>query len=92
MSMKNSLTPAGIKPATLRIVAQHFNHCATTAPCQSSWLSKQRSTAQSSDSAGALPVKQDFICVHAVVLSTYIINRGKPSFIAEENDPKCQLH
>jgi len=27
--MKNPLTPAGIEPATFRIVAQHLNHCAT---------------------------------------------------------------
>ena len=27
--MKNPLTPAGIKPATFRFVAQHPNHCAT---------------------------------------------------------------
>jgi len=29
MSMKNSMTPAGIEPATFRFVAQHLNHCAT---------------------------------------------------------------
>ena len=29
MSMKNPLTPAGIEPATFRIVAQHLNHYAT---------------------------------------------------------------
>jgi hypothetical protein len=29
MSMKNPLTPAGIKPATFLFVAQHLNHCAT---------------------------------------------------------------
>ena len=29
MSMKNPLTPAGIKPATFRFVAQHLTHCAT---------------------------------------------------------------
>jgi len=27
--MKIPLTPAGIEPETLRIVAQHLNHCAT---------------------------------------------------------------
>ena len=27
--MKNPVTPAGIEPATFRIVAQHLNHCAT---------------------------------------------------------------
>jgi len=27
--MKNPLTPAGIEPATFRIVTQHLNHCAT---------------------------------------------------------------
>ena len=32
MSMKNSLTPAGIEPATFRFVAQHINHCATAVP------------------------------------------------------------
>jgi len=26
---KDPLTPAGIEPATFRIVAQHLNHCAT---------------------------------------------------------------
>jgi len=30
--MKNPLTPAGIEPATFRIVAQHLNHCATVIP------------------------------------------------------------
>jgi len=32
MSMKNPLTPAGIEPATYRIVAQHLDHCATAVP------------------------------------------------------------
>jgi len=27
--MKNSMTPAGVKPATFRFVAQQLNHCAT---------------------------------------------------------------
>ena len=30
--MKNAMTPAGIEPATLRFVAQYFNHCATALP------------------------------------------------------------
>ena len=30
--MKSPLTPAGIEPATFRIVAQHPNHCATAVP------------------------------------------------------------
>ena len=36
--MKNPLTPAGIEPATYRIVAQHLNHWATAVP-----ISKRRS-------------------------------------------------
>jgi len=32
MSMKNSLTPAGIELATFRFVAQHFKHCAAGGP------------------------------------------------------------
>ena len=32
MSMKNPLTPAGIEPATFRILTQHLNHCATAVP------------------------------------------------------------
>ena len=32
MSMKFPVTPAGIKPATFRFVAQHLNHCATAVP------------------------------------------------------------
>ena len=32
MSMKNPLTPAGIKPASFRFVAQNLNHCATAVP------------------------------------------------------------
>ena len=30
--MKNPPTPAGIEPATLRFVVQHFDHCATVVP------------------------------------------------------------
>jgi len=30
--MKNPMTPAGIKPASFRFVAQHLNHCATAVP------------------------------------------------------------
>ena len=30
--MKIPMTPAGIEPATFRIVAQHLNHCATAVP------------------------------------------------------------
>ena len=30
--MKNPMTPAGIKPATFRFVAQHLNHCVTVVP------------------------------------------------------------
>ena len=32
MSLKNSLTPAGIEPATFQFVAQHLNHSATAVP------------------------------------------------------------
>jgi len=32
MSIKNSLTLAGIEPATFRFVEQHLNHCATVVP------------------------------------------------------------
>jgi len=32
--MKNTLTPAGIEPATFRIVAHHLDHCATAVPCE----------------------------------------------------------
>jgi len=32
LSMKNPLTPAGIKPAIFRFVAQRLNHCATAVP------------------------------------------------------------
>ena len=30
--LKIPLTPAGIEPATFRIVAQHLNHCANVVP------------------------------------------------------------
>jgi len=30
---KNSLTPAGIEPATFRFIAQHLSHCTTAVPC-----------------------------------------------------------
>jgi hypothetical protein len=26
------MTPSGIEPATFRLIAQHFNHCATVVP------------------------------------------------------------
>jgi len=32
MSIKNSMTPSGMEPATFRFVAQHLNHCATAVP------------------------------------------------------------
>jgi len=32
------LTPAGIEPATFRIVAQHLNHCATAVPTVGMYL------------------------------------------------------
>jgi hypothetical protein len=32
MSMKNSMTPSGIEPATFWFVAQYLNHCATAVP------------------------------------------------------------
>jgi len=32
MSIKNSLTPAGIEPAAFGIVEQDLNHCATAVP------------------------------------------------------------
>jgi len=38
MSMKNPLTPAGIEPATFRIVAQHLNHYATAVPKMKNYL------------------------------------------------------
>jgi len=38
--MKNPLTPAGIEPATFRIVAQHLSHCATAVPKQTWYLSQ----------------------------------------------------
>jgi len=39
MSMKNSLTPAGIEPATFRFVVLHLNNCATAVPIVASgWL------------------------------------------------------
>jgi hypothetical protein len=32
MSLKNSVTPQGIDPGTVRLVAQHLNHYATSGP------------------------------------------------------------
>jgi len=40
MLVKNPLTPAGIKPATFRFVAQHLNHCATAVPILCNVLAK----------------------------------------------------
>jgi hypothetical protein len=34
MSMKNSMTPSGIEPATFWFVAQYLNHCATAVPAE----------------------------------------------------------
>jgi hypothetical protein len=38
MSLKNSVTPPGIDPGTVRLVAEHLNHYATPGPLQSSTL------------------------------------------------------
>ena len=32
MFLKNPVTPPGIDPGTVRLVAQRFNHCATPGP------------------------------------------------------------
>ena len=42
MSMKSPLTPAGIEPATFRIVAQHLNHCATAVPLKTDVVNKKQ--------------------------------------------------
>ena len=34
------MTPAGIEPATFRIVAQHLNHCATAVPYKNAGIKK----------------------------------------------------
>ena len=47
MSMKNPLTPAGIEPATFRIVAQHLNHCATAVPSYLAYFFLERETFES---------------------------------------------
>ena len=40
MSVKNTLTPPGIEPATFRFVAQHLNHCATAVPGVGQYISE----------------------------------------------------
>jgi hypothetical protein len=35
MSLKNPVTPPGINPGTVRLVAQRLNHCATPDPDKS---------------------------------------------------------
>jgi len=53
MSIKNSLTPAGIEPATFRIVAQHLNHCATAVPNRSGYLTQfQKGTSRDASKHG----------------------------------------
>jgi hypothetical protein len=44
MSMKNSMTPSGIEPATFWFVAQYPNHCATAVPILC-WISGLKSFA-----------------------------------------------
>ena len=40
--MKNSNDTSGIEPATLRFVAQHFNHCSTAVPHHKSYGHRNR--------------------------------------------------
>jgi hypothetical protein len=44
MSLKNPVTPPGIDPGTVRLVAQRLNHYATPGPCLSYiWIHKYKS-------------------------------------------------
>ena len=66
MSMKNPLTPAGIEPATVRIVAQHLNHCATAVPANDLNLVKFDVHYRVHNIPPLVPVRNQINPVHAL--------------------------
>ena len=56
MSMKNSLTLAGIEPATYGFVAQHLNHCATAVPVGGVYISNFHSKFLTAHASGSLVI------------------------------------
>jgi len=99
--MKNSLTPAGIEPATFRFVAQHLNHCATASPARGHFITRLRQTLGStlSDSYRGLLIRvklpgyQSISCsLHTTMVAlgkfvnkTFIDMRQKVSSVCSEN-------
>jgi hypothetical protein len=64
MPTKNSLTPAGIEPATFRTVAQHLNHCATAVPSREMYdLIFVRRFGQKLPSPGEMSAPQHWLLV-----------------------------
>jgi hypothetical protein len=60
MSMKNSVTPSVIDPATLRFVAQCLNHCATACPLHTEYPQVLGTTEQNVDATATW--RPEFVC------------------------------
>ena len=61
--MKNPQTPAGIEPATFRLVAQYLNHCATVVPLFKQY-SQEKNAVQNTNAWGC--------CILGRIFSNYI--------------------
>ena len=77
MSKKNSLTPAGIEPATFRIVAQQLNHCAIAVPYKPSCITQLTlKRVLLSSFFWVIPRRLNFICRRFGTCSLFYLHRS----------------
>jgi hypothetical protein len=64
--MKNSVTAAGIEPATFRFVAQHLNHCTTAVPAAKNYVEYKSNLMNSFHLLSSVLLLSDFPCTFIV--------------------------